>query len=154
VILLQLSQFGFVPATDLQGVQAAGMKSAPGGRIDGARDVTLQGDPLPPRGWVGDGGGREERLGIWVERSRIEFLPCRDLDDFSEVHHRDPITHMLDHGQVVGDEEIGEAELSLEVLEKIDHLGLDGDIQAETASSQTISLGLSASALATPRRWR
>ena len=57
MIALHLSQFGFVPATDLPGVQAAGMESAPGGRIDGARDVTLEDDPLPPRGWVGDGGG-------------------------------------------------------------------------------------------------
>ena len=57
MIRLHLSQVGFVPATKLPGVQAAGMESATRWRIDGARDVTLEDDPPPPRAWVGDGGG-------------------------------------------------------------------------------------------------
>ena len=36
---------------------------------------------------------------------------------------------MLDHAQVVGNEQIGQAKLGLQVLEDIQHLRLDGNIQ-------------------------
>ena len=36
---------------------------------------------------------------------------------------------MADHRQVVGDEEIGEAEVALEVLQEVDDLGPDRDVQ-------------------------
>ena len=36
---------------------------------------------------------------------------------------------MLDDGEVVGDEEVGEAEAILQVGEEVDDLGLDGDVE-------------------------
>ena len=36
---------------------------------------------------------------------------------------------MLDHAQVMGDEQVGQAHLLLQVLKHIDHLGLDGNVQ-------------------------
>ena len=36
---------------------------------------------------------------------------------------------MLDHGDVVGDEEQGQAELALELLQHVQHLGLDRDVE-------------------------
>ena len=36
---------------------------------------------------------------------------------------------VLDHRQVVGDEQVGEAELLLQVLEQVDHLRLDRDVE-------------------------
>jgi hypothetical protein len=36
---------------------------------------------------------------------------------------------VADHAEVVGDEDVGELELVLEVLEQVDDLGLDRDVQ-------------------------
>ncbi len=37
---------------------------------------------------------------------------------------------MLDDGQVVGDEQVGQSQLSLEVVEQVDHLGLDRHVES------------------------
>jgi hypothetical protein len=42
----------------------------------------------------------------------------------------------------VGDEEVGQAELALQVLEQVDDLRLHDTSSAETGSSQTMSFGL------------
>ncbi len=45
------------------------------------------------------------------------------------VHHPHPVAQELHHGQIVGDEQEGEAVLLLEVLEEVHDLGLDGHVQ-------------------------
>ena len=42
----------------------------------------------------------------------VERLAVGDLHDLAEVHHRDAVGDVADDGQVVGDEEVGEAELA------------------------------------------
>ena len=37
---------------------------------------------------------------------------------------------MADHGQIVGDKQVGKAEPLLQLLQNIDYLGLDGHIQS------------------------
>jgi hypothetical protein len=61
---------------------------------------------------------------------------------------------VADHGEVVRDEEVGEVELLLEVLQQVDDLRLDGDVEGGEGSSQTMKSGSTASALAIPMRWR
>jgi len=39
-----------------------------------------------------------------------------NLDEFAQVHDANPIAHMLDRGQVVADQEIGDTELSLQIF--------------------------------------
>ena len=51
------------------------------------------------------------------------------FDDPPEVHHGDPVRHMPDHGQIVGDEDVGDPELLLEVIEQVQDLCLDGKVQ-------------------------
>lgn len=51
------------------------------------------------------------------------------LHDATQVHDQDAMADVLDDGEVVGDEKIGEMMFQLEVLKKIDDLGLDRDIQ-------------------------
>jgi len=58
-------------------------------------------------------------------RRYIKVLGRARLDDLSQVHDRHPIAHVLHHRQVMGDEEVREAELLLEILEQVDHLRLD-----------------------------
>ena len=49
--------------------------------------------------------------GILVQVARI-----RGLHDPAEVHDGDPRAEVFDHGEVVGDEQVREAELLLQVL--------------------------------------
>ena len=47
-----------------------------------------------------------------------------ELDDLAEVHDRDAVRDVLDHREVVRDEEVGEARAPLEGAEQVQHLGL------------------------------
>ena len=53
----------------------------------------------------------------------------RDLDDLAQVHHRDPVGDVADHRQVVGDEEVRQAESLLELLEQVHDLRLDAHVE-------------------------
>ena len=52
-----------------------------------------------------------------------------DLDDAAEVHHRDPVADMADDREVVGDEQVGQAETILEADEEVEDLGLDRHVE-------------------------
>ena len=56
--------------------------------------------------------------------------------------------------EVVGDEQVGEPEVVLQVVEQVDDLRLDRDVQRGDRLVGTISFGCSASARAMPMRWR
>ena len=47
--------------------------------------------------------------------SRYMPLAVGELGDAAQVHHRDAVADVLDHAQVVGDEEVGQAQLALEL---------------------------------------
>ena len=53
----------------------------------------------------------------------------RILDDFAEIHDRDPVGHVANDRQVVRDEQIGGAAAGLEAAHQVDDLGLDRDIE-------------------------
>src|SRR5215475_5063291 len=78
---------------------------------------------------VGYGYGGQERLGIGVERVSIDLVPLRDLDDVAQVHHRHPIADVPYHRQIVGDEQVRQVELLLQLLQQVDDLGLNGHVQ-------------------------
>jgi hypothetical protein len=46
----------------------------------------------------------------------------RLLDDPAQVHHRDPGGDVLDHGEVVADEDVGEAEVPAQLGEQVEDL--------------------------------
>ena len=52
-----------------------------------------------------------------------------DLDDLAEVHHRHPLADVAHHGEVVGDEEVAEAEPLLQVLQQVHDTGLDAHVE-------------------------
>jgi hypothetical protein len=60
---------------------------------------------------------------------RKEVAGFGHLHQFTKIHYRHTIADMLDHGKIVGDEQVGESECLLKIFEKIDHLALNGDIQ-------------------------
>ena len=53
----------------------------------------------------------------------------RELDDAAIGHHRDPIGHVVHHGEIVRDEQEGQPALGLEILEQVEDLGLDRDVE-------------------------
>src|SRR5207237_5677435 len=92
-----------------------GARSGPAARggIGRARQVALEHDPAPlplPAG-VGQGDGGEQRLRVGVGGGVKDVVDGADLGDPAEVHHRHPVGDVADDRQVVGHEQVGEAEL-------------------------------------------
>src|SRR5215475_3045425 len=71
---------------------------------------------------IGDRNRRQQRLGVGVPWRDVDRAARCRLDDTAEIHHGHPAADVLNDGQVVGDEEIGEPELLLQVFQKIDDL--------------------------------
>ena len=59
----------------------------------------------------------------------VELVAVGDLDDLAEVHHGDAVGDVAHHRQVVRDDDVGQAELVLQVLEQVDDLGLDRHVE-------------------------
>ena len=78
---------------------------------------------------VGDRDRRQQRLRIGVQRLGVELGARRDLDDAAEIHHRDAMTDMAHNREIVGDEDVGEAQPFLQFLEQIHDLRLDRDVE-------------------------
>jgi hypothetical protein len=53
-----------------------------------------------------------------------------DLHDAPKIHDRYAIAEMIDHAQVMADEDQGEAEVVTKIGQEIENLGPDGDIEA------------------------
>src|SRR4051794_34093219 len=121
----RLEQKRRLDAAALEGVGAARVEAAAGGRVYRARHVAFDDETLAPRTRVGEGSGVDQRLGIGMKRRREEFLLLGELDDLPEIHDGDAVTDVLDDAEIVADEEEGEAELLLEVHEEVQHLRLD-----------------------------
>jgi hypothetical protein len=64
-----------------------------------------------------------------VQRRLVHRLARADLAEPAQVHDRDPVADLLDQRQVVGDEQVGQAELAAQLLEQVEHLGLDQHVQ-------------------------
>ena len=67
--------------------------------------------------------------GVRVLLLAEQLAPVGELGDAAEVHHRDPVADVLDDAHVVGDEDVGQAELALELLEQVQDLRLDRDVE-------------------------
>lgn len=53
----------------------------------------------------------------------------RRLHQAAKVHHPHPVTDVAHHRKVMGDEQIRQAKLLLQVHEQVDDLRLNGDVQ-------------------------
>ena len=51
------------------------------------------------------------------------------LSYLAQVHDADTVAHVVDRAQVVGDEEVCQPELPLELVQHVEDLALDGDVQ-------------------------
>ena len=58
-------------------------------------------------------------------RVPVDVFGRTDLDDVPPRHHGNAVGDVTDDREVVRDEDVGEAELLLQVLHQVDHLRLD-----------------------------
>ena len=60
----------------------------------------------------------------------MEYLRCRAyFYYFSQIHHGDPVTHIIYRAQSVSHKKAGEMQLLLQLAQQIQNLGLNGHIQ-------------------------
>ncbi len=72
----------------------------------------------------------QKSLRVRVKRLGEERPAWGNFHDFAEIHHSDAVADVLHDREVVGDKEVGQSEIALEVLHKIDNLGLDRDVES------------------------
>lgn len=68
----------------------------------------------------GDGG--EQSLGVGVQRILEDVLGSAVFHQVAQIHNTHGVGDMLHHGQIVGNEQIGELILLLQLLQQIDDL--------------------------------
>ena len=78
---------------------------------------------------IGDRAGREQRDGVRVLRLAVDIVARPKLHDLPKIHDGDAVADVLDRGQVVGDEHVGQVELVLQIAQQVQHLRLNRDIQ-------------------------
>src|SRR5579884_1161654 len=116
---------------DIDGDGTARVETAAAGRVHRRGHITGQDDALAlafdPR--VRDRHGREQGLGVGMGGMEIQLVPVGQLDHTAEVHHGHSVTDVAHDAQVVGDEQVRQLQLVLELFQQVDDLGLDRDVQ-------------------------
>src|SRR6266581_4525236 len=108
------------PAASLEGDRAARVESASGRDVRGIRSLAFQDDALPPSVRVGDRHDGHERLRIRVPRILDQLSRRPFLDDLLQVHDPDAVREDPGEGEVVGDEQVGEAFLLPQLQEQLE----------------------------------
>src|SRR5207302_7303468 len=112
-----LQPWHFGPAA-LDRVRAARMKGAARRRIERRRQLTLERDALPPRPRVERRRAREQRPRVRMRRPAEHGVLRAVFDDLAQVHHRHRIGDMTHDLKIMGNEEICDAELFLQIHEE------------------------------------
>ena len=74
-------------------------------------------------------GTAAEQPGCWMFGVRNDFLRRPDFDGVTFPHHHNAMTDVFDDGEIVRDENHGDAPLALDVLQQVDDLRADGNVQ-------------------------
>ena len=71
----------------------------------------------------------DQRLGVGVLGVGHDLLGLTDLDDAPEVHHGDAVADHPRQREIVGDEDVGDAELLLLLHHQLEDVVADGDVE-------------------------
>ncbi|MMZ65771.1 hypothetical protein D1872_282040 [compost metagenome] len=75
----------------------------------------------------------------WIS---IQFFALGKLYNSAQIHNRHTVTNMLDHGQIMRDEQVGQSETILQILQQIDYLSLNGHIKRRDRFITNNELGI------------
>ena len=89
------------------------VKPAPGGWVHRRREIARQNRTFLSEGRIGLRNGRDERFSIRVGGIGIDFGAWGNFDDFAEIHDANPVADIFHHGQVMGNEKVGQIEFAL-----------------------------------------
>lgn len=78
---------------------------------------------------VGKRHGGDEALSVWVFRVAQNLIARALLDQLTPVHDRDAVRKHIDDREVVADEQAGELQLLLEILQQVEETGLNRDVE-------------------------
>src|SRR2546425_2887121 len=112
------------PRTLFDGMRTRRMERTAAGWVHRGWWLAGQQDALPLTltAWVGQWHSADERLGIRMQRA-LEYSGGRaKLDDFSQIHHCDPVRNVFYDGKIVRDENHGQPHLARKVEKQIDDL--------------------------------
>ena len=112
-----------------RGMQTSWMKDASTGWMRWRWWFAREQDSRALCGWIWHGDCRQQRLRVGHERPAEQCATRRQFDDAPEIHHRDAIGHVRDYRQIVRDEQIGEAAITLQVTQQVDDLRLHTHIE-------------------------
>ena len=107
----------------------------PGGKTASGRDVVRAGEIshqfMPVARLVGMRGWdrRQQRLRIGMCRRCEQTIRSCDLDNAAEIHDRNAIGDVAHDREIVRNEQIGELQLPLEILQQVDDLRLNRDVE-------------------------
>ena len=71
----------------------------------------------------------QQRPRVGVVRGGEQRLGRGALDDPAEIHDGNPVREVLDHPEIVADEQAGEAQVGAQLHEQVEDLCLDGDVE-------------------------
>ena len=110
------------------GMRATRVECAAGGRVQRVGHLALHGR-AGAAGVFHLRNGVQQHTGVGVLRCGEELLFVRHLDEPAQVHHTHLVGHMAHDGEVVADEEVGQALLALQVFHDVEHLRLHTHIE-------------------------
>src|SRR5215831_2858023 len=149
-----LAQRGCFHSASFNYVGTAGMKMAATRRINRARHVSLQ-QPLPPLyARIGYRHCQQELLGVRMQGLGEQRSFVGVLDDAAEIHDRDLVANVLNHGKVVEINRYARPSSRCKPIIRLSTCAWIDTSSAETGSSPTISCGCKARARAMPIRCR
>src|SRR5438270_7639461 len=129
--LSPVDELGLLLGADLLGLPAARPEPTPRRRICRTWNVTRQHDALalPLTTWVRDRDRRQQSLSIGMTGSPVDVVPRADFDDLAQVHDRHAIGDVAHDREVVGDEQVGQLQLVLQVLQQVDDASLNRHVE-------------------------
>ena len=130
VIGTDFLEVGLDLGADLGAVLAASMELTALGRLDGAGDIAFQDFGVLVGILIGGGDGVQQSLGVGMEGMCEDLVGIAQLNHVAQVHNADTVGDVLNDRQVVGDEQVGQVLLFLQILEQVDNLSLNGNVQS------------------------
>ena len=111
-----LRKLRFLSPAAIAGLRTSGMEPAAGRRVRRAWNLSFQVDPLSLIFLVYLRDRRKQRLRIRVIMLFIQLVVTGDLHHLPQIHDAYPVAHLIDYVQVVGNKEIRQSQLLLQLL--------------------------------------